>query len=883
MENDILDRSIEDLELSVRSFNCLNYEGITNLRELITHSEAELLQFRNFGKKSLCEIKELLSKLGLKLGMDITAFPDNRASEYVKSSCYPLLHPKKIILSEEIERKLKEIGVSALKTSARATNILNDLKLRDIYTLLHRDHDRILKCKHCGIKTIKNIQDAVLYLINDLETGKDAKIGKDIKTISLPEWIKYFEEEIIDKEKLKLLIGDKKRIEIFYRRYGDKPETLEQIGNKLSLTRERVRQLLVAISRQMYRSLKYEYKKFIDNFILELRQKFYFIYQGECLAKDPLSLTLFNSILRYKYKRITFDSKLNLWVIGNIDGLMNSLDKFLEKQCVKGRTYTDEEILALANKFCSMRKMRYSEFLEVIPKLIICYCFENKYGSNYYKGISVSFICGQIIKENFPQGFKTSSDVDLFYSYAKEKGFEGLISRVRYKNPHALLSTIFHNEDIVLWDWGVYIHKANININDAILEKVKNWINEKFDKGLKKVSLWGGFSSFQEECINSKIPNEHALYTCMKIKYYDEFSFFKDPYVYPYEFTERINKAETVEKYLLDMQSPVSYDQISADLGLKNYQIDVVVSDKIIRWGEGETRGFIHVDNIRFDRQSLNKIGAYISNRIKKFEHISIKQVFQDNIVLCKQNGILEPRSLYYFLESKIGADFYFPRAPFILSKELKIEGNGHFSHDDLMKDFFLSQNRVIYYQELHDYFVRDRGYKKSVVDNIVYYSEDIVKYTSGSFVSLSTLGWTPEKDVSLLKVAKKRFEERLLLGKPYVNISELLEEDLPRIDENLKINWQATLLTELLGRIDPIQILGTLQELFIVTPNSASIDDEGDLIYFILKSKFGGATGKANLAANLERIRLSANRQENYVELDDRIQEKGEEVFIKS
>jgi DNA-directed RNA polymerase subunit alpha len=66
-----LDRSIEELELSVRAFNCLKAANIKTMRELITYKEEELLKFRNFGKKSLNEIKEILEVIGLSLGMKI--------------------------------------------------------------------------------------------------------------------------------------------------------------------------------------------------------------------------------------------------------------------------------------------------------------------------------------------------------------------------------------------------------------------------------------------------------------------------------------------------------------------------------------------------------------------------------------------------------------------------------------------------------------------------------------------------------------------------------------------------------------------------------------------------------------------------------------------
>ncbi len=75
--NDNLFRSVDDLELSVRSANCLKNANIRFIGELVTKSEAEMLKTKNFGRKSLNEIKEILVGMGLSLGMKIDGWPPN--------------------------------------------------------------------------------------------------------------------------------------------------------------------------------------------------------------------------------------------------------------------------------------------------------------------------------------------------------------------------------------------------------------------------------------------------------------------------------------------------------------------------------------------------------------------------------------------------------------------------------------------------------------------------------------------------------------------------------------------------------------------------------------------------------------------------------------
>lgn len=73
--NNNLFRTVEELELSVRSANCLKNANMTYIYELVQKSEAELLKTKNFGRKSLEEIKEKLAKMGLHIGMNITDLP----------------------------------------------------------------------------------------------------------------------------------------------------------------------------------------------------------------------------------------------------------------------------------------------------------------------------------------------------------------------------------------------------------------------------------------------------------------------------------------------------------------------------------------------------------------------------------------------------------------------------------------------------------------------------------------------------------------------------------------------------------------------------------------------------------------------------------------
>ena len=84
--NENLFRSVDELELSVRSANCLQQANIKAIGDLVQKTEAEMLKTKNFGRKSLKEIKEILSEMGLSLGMRLDNWPPKAAQPAVAAA-----------------------------------------------------------------------------------------------------------------------------------------------------------------------------------------------------------------------------------------------------------------------------------------------------------------------------------------------------------------------------------------------------------------------------------------------------------------------------------------------------------------------------------------------------------------------------------------------------------------------------------------------------------------------------------------------------------------------------------------------------------------------------------------------------------------------------
>jgi DNA-directed RNA polymerase subunit alpha len=82
--NPVLLRKVDEMELSVRSQNCLRNDNIVYIGDLVIRTEAEMLKTPNFGRKSLNEIKDILTGFGLKFGMEVPGWPPENLVELSK-------------------------------------------------------------------------------------------------------------------------------------------------------------------------------------------------------------------------------------------------------------------------------------------------------------------------------------------------------------------------------------------------------------------------------------------------------------------------------------------------------------------------------------------------------------------------------------------------------------------------------------------------------------------------------------------------------------------------------------------------------------------------------------------------------------------------------
>ncbi len=147
-QNQILGTPITDFELSVRSKNCLNKMKIKTLGDLIKRTESELLSYKNFGETSLAEIKDILNKKGLKLGMGREE--EEALKKREKKSAKPVKVPD--------NKEILDIPIANIEFSIRIRKCLISLEIKTLGDLIQKSEREFLGCKNFGNTSLLEIK-----------------------------------------------------------------------------------------------------------------------------------------------------------------------------------------------------------------------------------------------------------------------------------------------------------------------------------------------------------------------------------------------------------------------------------------------------------------------------------------------------------------------------------------------------------------------------------------------------------------------------------------------------------------------------------------------------------------------------------------------------
>lgn len=416
------------------------------------------------------------------------------------------------------------------------------------------------------------------------------------------------------------------------------------------------------------------------------------------------------------------------------------------------------------------------------------------------------------------------------------------------RNIHAALD---RSNVAILWGRGTFIHNQHVPFSYRLINEIEKWIESKLMQHIPLVSVYGVFKAFHQECLNAGIPNEVALYSCLRMSADPKLNYPDYPYIFLSEGSRTFSSLSVIEKFIHDEGGPIPLEKLRRyaidALGLKEFQL-INALDKnadILRCKKGE---YLHKDYLDIEEDKIDEITTYIKHILSTQTHVSVDKIFHDKIIDCKLMGIDDPVLLFSVLQLYTN-DVVLNTYPQIYSSE----GEDNSKNMGIMSTIVDHIKRKLSFctlQELYEVFVDELGYSK----NTVYFALNnnmIYRYLQGCVIHEETLGWTETKQAQLEQIASGVYEEALNLGHCYGLIPDIIESsNLPSLDNN--VDWTELLISELLEKNNNFKIIGNAKKVFVPTINSKHIESVEDLLYELLKSKHKGAANLNDFAEEL-------------------------------
>lgn len=442
--------------------------------------------------------------------------------------------------------------------------------------------------------------------------------------------------------------------------------TLEELGGKLEMTREGVRQIeskIVKASIKYVRPMFDVFSYYYDG-IMDFSNIFHFIQDEELTNMFFYFVSASKVAYFCEYTNSLLDNKL-------IPKNVNQLLKEVAKEVIGDGTHFSEQTDSILNKLKENNIIHFT--LEGFRKYLLNNGF-TFYGDFVVKGKGTySQVCYQVILKNFEMKVKldqTDSNGDLRKIREIVKGdYPG----VELPDNDRALSARLANM-LVLCDRGFYCPKEKIIINEKVMDEILNYIDESYQSSFYYQEL---FSAFQGRLkLETSIDNYHFLHGVLKLLYPDKFDFQKDFFTMKGE--KRKNLDQRIENYVIKICGPVSKKQLFKEFkGIKHYVIGASLDriNTIIKWNTNE---FIHTNNLKcsvvdkriiaiFMNRLLDKNQGYVS------EKIAYEELKRKTPQFLLKNNITNQKNLFYILEAIFHNDFRF-YSPHIASKTFPVK-----------------------------------------------------------------------------------------------------------------------------------------------------------------------------------------------------------------
>lgn len=682
---------------------------------------------------------------------------------------------------------------------------------------------------------------------------------------------------------------------------GDEPQTLESVGQKYGLTRERVRQ----IEKKYVQKLKHHKS------INELYPLWVMIDSLLYESAGILSISEMTKKLQLLFKS---DRKFSVSGMENL--LIFAPENLFRQEVVE----TNKYILSIdfVCKNCDKAVKQFSELIlaheelciDEMADIVSDFCRTNcQHGNKSCFKLSVSFVEYTITSSEQLKMIVRQKDGKLYNIYRWNLLYGSLLlasESILKRNKHAMHFTEIYEEikksrpedfstrdrnvhaaldrsqNVLLWDRGTFIHKENAIFSYGLIRKVEEWAEEKLRQDVPFISVHGAFEAFKEKCIEAGIPSETALYSCLRLSGDQLFSYPHYPYIYLNTGDiQKIPITKAIEEFIKESEGVVALTALKRYARESLCIPDYAINQHLARIPDvfRTKNGYIHSDYLNIEKQRLSEIISYTQSLFSKTKHVSVVKIFNDKRVTCFLMGVDSPELLFSVLQLYASDRLEVKNYPQI-RRISDIDTNRSSILDDIA-EYIRNKKSFCTRQELQKHFVEGLGYSEQMV-YLVGFKEGIFQYLDQCLVHTETIGWSNEKQKQIENIATYVFENEVKAGR-YYGLVELITElsDLPELGNNLY--WTELLIADILTKGNNFKILGNRRNAYVPIPNPFGIESFEDLIDEILKSEHNGSENLDLFCEKLVELGIVKKRiTKGMLGNSDKVRIVGQEIILR-
>ncbi|TYB31285.1 MAG: hypothetical protein FXF47_04960 [Candidatus Mcinerneyibacterium aminivorans] len=630
---------------------------------------------------------------------------------------------------------------------------------------------------------------------------------------------------------------------IYYRNI--KHYTLEKIGDKYNISRERVRQILKKNYKSNYFNVINLYlgilkKSLNKRLIIKINS---FFNSKEIKEYDIIKYFLNKKKVKVFKGEYFLDiniKKINKLINNVISKIQSKFGKInIEKATIENYLYFE-----FGKKFSDYTK-RNDECLEEI----VYSKFVEKNGKLSLKGMNKHKKFKAIFKNYFSNGFDRKKDTKKFKKYYC-KIFCDNIDNISTRNIVSIITR--RNNDYLIIDRGVYLHKDHINVKKEDLEDIIKNIESIFDKeNIYQIFCKRLYEDNIETCNRLKIKSYYHLHSLIKIFYPKKFYYPKSPWIYKsnnYEFSTR--ESDIID-FLKKFNKPINYDLIKKEFvekrGWKKYMLHpLYTSNEIIRV---DIKKYFLRSELNIKSDILDNLIKKIRKRLKNREIVSIKKIYYEKKAYYKIKGIYSSYCLYEILKSNKDVSFYLPKYPIILDKYID-----NFNKKRAILKFIKRKNGPVFFSTIKREFLDRLKFKKTALYNWLNYNEKIVTIEKRKeYIHIANIGINEKKKNLLFDLIVESIENS---NNYYISLKEVIFDknvEFPKVKNNLK--WTTDMIKYFIDGFPGLLLLGYNDEIVLFEDNTRNIQSEQDFIYYFVKENFDGHVRIKRLIKELRKI----------------------------